>query len=322
MQKGTKKTDNTKNMKFSVTIPAYKSRFLDEAIKSVISQSYSDWELIIVDDCSPEDIVSIVKPYLTDSRISYHRNKKNCGAVDVVDNWNICLSYCTGDYVICMGDDDRLLPCCLEEYATLISKYPLVTVLHAWTEIIDENGSLIAIQQPRTEWESALSLIWNRWNSRKHQFIGDFCFKTQNLIEKGGYYKLPLAWGSDEITAVRAAMRHGIANTQKFCFQYRQNSLTITSSKKARIKMQATLKEYEWFMNYLHGLDEKKLNDVDRNYYKTIMSISKNRYKNIAQNCIDDLHGNPFRLPYWYKNLKVFGFPKSFFLRCYLRSIF
>ncbi len=107
-------------MKFSITIPAYKKRYLAEAIESVIRQSYNDFELIIVDDCSPEDLYSIVQSF-SDSRIKYFRNQTNCGAIDVVDNWNICLSYCTGDFVICMGDDDRLLPNCLEEYLELIN---------------------------------------------------------------------------------------------------------------------------------------------------------------------------------------------------------
>ena len=107
-------------MKISVVIPAYKSLFLDKAICSVVYQTYPNWELVIVDDCSPEDIHNIVKPYLSDSRIRYYRNKSNCGAINLVDNWNICLSYCTGDYVICMGDDDILFPYCLEEYTKCI----------------------------------------------------------------------------------------------------------------------------------------------------------------------------------------------------------
>ena len=115
-------------MNFSIIIPAFKKTFLDEAIQSVCTQTYQDWELIIVDDCSPENLYAIVEPYLKDQRIRYYRNEKNCGAVDVVDNWNICFSYCKGDYVICMGDDDRLLPCCLAEYKTLIEKYPGLNV--------------------------------------------------------------------------------------------------------------------------------------------------------------------------------------------------
>ena len=50
-------------MLFSVTIPTYKSQYLKETIDSVLSQSYKDFELIIVNDASPDDIDSIVKQY-------------------------------------------------------------------------------------------------------------------------------------------------------------------------------------------------------------------------------------------------------------------
>ena len=58
-------------MRFSVTIPTYKSAFLSECIDSVLSQTYKHFELIIVDDCSPEDIKSIVDSY-SDIRIRYY----------------------------------------------------------------------------------------------------------------------------------------------------------------------------------------------------------------------------------------------------------
>ena len=120
-------------MTFSITIPAYKSQFLEKAIASVVAQTFKNWELIIVDDCSPEHLYQIVEPFQKDNRIHYYRNEKNCGAENVVDNWNICLSHATGDYIICMGDDDCLLPWCLEEYQKLLSKkHPLeiLSVLH------------------------------------------------------------------------------------------------------------------------------------------------------------------------------------------------
>ena len=120
-------------MKFSIVIPAYKNNFLSEAIKSVLNQTYLDFELIIVDDCSPEDLKTVVDQF-NDKRIQYYRNKKNCGAINVVDNWNICLSLCNGEYIICMGDDDLILPNCLEEYAKLMAKYPGLGVYHAEKE--------------------------------------------------------------------------------------------------------------------------------------------------------------------------------------------
>lgn len=310
-------------MKFSITIPAYKSQYLAEAISSVVGQSHEDWELIIVDDCSPEQLDKIVEPFLDDPRIHYHRNEKNCGAVDVVDNWNICLSYCTGEYVICMGDDDRLNPNCLEEYARLINLYPELEVYHARTEIINEDSMVTGHQEERPEWESAISLLWNRWNNRENQYIGDFCYNTSKLRQHGGYYKLPLAWGSDDITAVRAARNGGIANTKKFCFQYRKNSQTITSSNNARTKLSASLSAHEWFQDFLRSVDSANLNDTDKEYIKTIQKECHTYYyKSLGKNCADDLHGNPLRLPYWYKQMAVFKFPLYLYAKWYIKSLF
>ena len=69
-------------------------QLLEEAIKSCLSQTYKNFELVIVDDFSPEDLKSIVAPFLSDERVRYYRNEKNFGAVDVVDNWNRALSFC------------------------------------------------------------------------------------------------------------------------------------------------------------------------------------------------------------------------------------
>lgn len=233
-------------MTFSITIPAYKARFLDEAIKSVIAQTYQDWQLVIVDDCSPEDLKGIVEPYLADSRVEYYRNEKNCGAVDVVDNWNICLSHCTGDYVICMGDDDRLLPCCLEELSKTIDKYPELNVYHLQTEIIDESGKIIETLEERPEQEDVLSLMTKRWEGRK-QYIGDFCYSRKHLNAFGGYFPLPYAWGSDDITLFRAALPSGIANVSRTGFQYRENQYSISLAHNDAEKVATVLLQREWY---------------------------------------------------------------------------
>ena len=310
-------------MKFSITIPAYKAQYLKEAIESVVSQIYPDWELIIVDDCSPENLPSIVKPYLSDQRISYYRNEKNCGAANVVDNWNICLSHCTGDYVICMGDDDRLLPQCLEEYKRLIGQYPDLNVYHCRTEIINENGDVINLQEPRPQWESVLSFLWNRWDHRNKQYIGDFCYDTSYLKNAGGYHKLPLAWGSDDITAVLAAKMKGIANTQSFCFQYRENSQTITSAaSNAKTKIEARLAQYLWFTAFLDEQSRAALSPTDRNYLQTIGTPQKNYFqKALSKDCIDYIKGNPLRLLWCYRQLHSFHYSEATLLKWYLKSI-
>ena len=62
-------------IKYSFVLPAYKARFFREAIDSILAQTYKDFELIIVNDASPEDLDSIVNSY-DDSRIRYYVNER------------------------------------------------------------------------------------------------------------------------------------------------------------------------------------------------------------------------------------------------------
>lgn len=250
-------------MRFSISIPAFKGAFLSECIESILCQTYKDFELIIVNDASPEDLDSIVNCY-SDDRLRYFKNEINCGAINVVDNWNKCLEYSKGDYIICMGDDDMLMPNCLEVYSSLIDKYPGLGVYHAWTELIDENSDFLNVTAARCEYETVYSLIWHQWNGRNQQFIGDFLFDTRLLKKNGGFYKLPLAWASDDISACIAASCKGIANTQTPCFCYRVNSQTISNSGNVPLKMDALIKEMDWYANFLQREPESP---QDRKYW-------------------------------------------------------
>lgn len=255
-------------MKFSILIPAYKAKFLKESIESVLTQTCDDFETIIVNDASPEDLDSVVKSY-NDPRIKYYVNERNCGAINVVDNWNKCLSYAKGDYVICMGDDDKLKPNCLEEYNKLMERYPGLGVYHAWTELIDVNSKVIAMQETRPEYESVYSMMWGRWYGRRLQYIGDFLFDRNLLVNNGGFYKLPLAWGADDISAYIAASEKGIANMQVPGFQYRINSQTISSKGDASIKLNAINIAESWYQDFL-AMKPKGNNVTEEIFWKML----------------------------------------------------
>lgn len=304
-------------MKFSITIPAYKRKYLKECIESVLAQTYTDFELIIVNDASPEDLEAVVNEF-HDTRIHYYRNKKNCGAVNVVDNWNICLSYATGDYVICMGDDDRLLPCCLAEYARLAEQYPGIGVMHGWTEIIDEHSVVTALTTHRCNKESAVSLAWHRFvGCYAYQFIGDFCFHTEWLRSQGGFYKLPLAWGSDDISAIIGAMRNGVANTSEPVFQYRRNSLTISSTGNRTQKMQALMGHEQWLSEFLNT---PTADTADRLYAAEILErLPRHFAKRKALLIGSDGRHHKWRYLYWFRHRKRFAISRDALLYGFLK---
>ena len=242
-----KNSQMAKDIKFSVTIPAYKDRYLKETIDSVLAQTYQNYEIVIVNDASPYDLDSIVHQY-TDPRIRYFKNEKNCGAKNVVDNWNICLSYVTGEYVMCIGDDDNLTPRCLQDFAELIEKYPQLDLFHARSEIIDDDSNFVMTLELRPEWESVYSLIYNPRNTH----LGDWLFKTETLRKNGGFYKLPYGWQSDDISAFIAAASHGVANTQEVGFQYRGNGLSISHDLTCiEDKIEAVKKAVKWRLNFV-----------------------------------------------------------------------
>ena len=77
-----------KTISFSFVMPAYKSQFLSKAIESILKQTYSVFELIIINDASPESLKEIVNQF-HDERIRYEENKENIGGTDLVANWII-----------------------------------------------------------------------------------------------------------------------------------------------------------------------------------------------------------------------------------------
>ncbi len=278
---------------YSILIPAYKAKYLEEAISSCLCQTYSFFEIIVVDDCSPDNLKAIIDTF-DDERIRYFRNKKNCGAINVVENWNKCLAYSRGEYTLCMGDDDRLMSNCLSDLNNLINKYPKLNVYHIQTRIIDENGDIKRELEKRPEFETADRMLFERFNGRS-QYIGDFCFRANKLKEQGGFFYLPLAWTSDDITAFRAAFPDGIANTNSTGFEYRENRDTISENNTNHgLKIEALRLSEQWYNNFFTTLPfDNRIEEV-----KNAMVY---RYSQLYNNHIyGDIINKPLRFFYWF----------------------
>ena len=306
-----------KDIKFSVTIPAYKDKYLKESIDSVLAQTYPNYEVVIVNDASPYDLDSIVNQY-TDPRIRYFKNEKNCGARDVVDNWNICLSHSTGDYLICMGDDDNLTPRCLQDFADLIEKYPQLDLFLARSEVIDDNSNFVNRLDPRPEWESVYSLIYKP----RYTHLGDFLFKTETLRKNGGFYKLPYGWQSDDISAFIAAASHGVANTQEVGFQYRGNGLSISHDLTCiEDKIEAIRASVKWRLAFVA---DKRPDDAEDRQLVELIKRDARKYEHSE---IDDMVEFDIRKHflsrswYWLWHRQRHGISFSRYLRCVLKTL-
>lgn len=99
-------------MLFSVLIANYNNaRYLDAALQSVINQTYTNWEIILVDDASTDDVSKVLQNYKTDSRIKVYNNDQNfgCGYTK-----NRCAKLATGEILGFLDPDDALHPDALQ----------------------------------------------------------------------------------------------------------------------------------------------------------------------------------------------------------------
>ena len=123
----------------SVSIPVFNgSNYIKYCINSVLEQSYANFELVIVDNCSSDETQSIVESY-NDERIRYIRNKKNIGAIN---NFTKCVEMATGDYFVLLPHDDILLPEALEEFVSALENKNIGLVYSAM-QVINENGDTL-----------------------------------------------------------------------------------------------------------------------------------------------------------------------------------
>ena len=137
-----KASTHPKPPKISVLIPCYQqSRFLPEALDSVLHQDFQDLEVIASDDASPDNTYSILQDYARrDSRIRIFYQSNNLG---MVENWNFCLRQARGEAVKLMGGDDRLdrTDCLSRQWQSL--QTPGVALAASARNIIDESSSNI-----------------------------------------------------------------------------------------------------------------------------------------------------------------------------------
>ena len=124
----------------SVCIPVYNcEQYVGQAIESVLAQTYTDFELIILDNCSTDSTGAVIRRY-NDSRIRLVENETNIGAAG---NWNKALSEATGEFIKLLCADDYLYDTCLERQLLLMDRSAggQVVMVCCGRDVVDNQGN-------------------------------------------------------------------------------------------------------------------------------------------------------------------------------------
>jgi glycosyltransferase involved in cell wall biosynthesis len=124
----------------SVAMPVYNAeKYIAEAIESILAQSYSNLELIIVNDGSYDDSKKIILSY-KDPRIKYFENESN---LNIVKTRNRCISESSGDYIAVLDSDDIALPDRLEKQLEFLESNKEYGMCGTYYNIINTNNELL-----------------------------------------------------------------------------------------------------------------------------------------------------------------------------------
>ncbi|MFA6215597.1 MAG: glycosyltransferase [Patescibacteria group bacterium] len=204
--------------KISVIMPFYNAQlFLTKAIESILNQTFSDFELILINDASTDGSDRVVKKYLADPRIIYIKNENNQG---IVHNLNYGLKTAKAEIIARMDGDDIAVRNRFFEQFNFLKFYPEIAVVGSFVKIIDENDKKIDYRTKLVDPETIKKelIIYS-------PVVHPAVMFRKSVIKKVGAYRQNYLYLEDLDLWYRVVYSgYKISNVNKFLLFYRYHS--------------------------------------------------------------------------------------------------
>lgn len=210
----------------SIVMPTYNAApHIGDATQSILSQSYRDFELIIVDDGSTDGTLDIIDSF-DDKRITLI-NRSGSGITGAL---NRGLREASGKYIARQDGDDISHPDRLEKQVSFLKEHPKVALVGTASKIIDENGRLIdkrhVLRQPTID-----DLV------QKNRFIHGSVMMRRDAVESVGGYDETFKYTEDYDLWLRIAEKHPVRNIDEFLYNLRLLNTSIYGSELFEVKL-------------------------------------------------------------------------------------
>ncbi len=213
----------TVDPKVSILMPAYNAeKYISAAIESILSQSLTDLELLIIDDGSRDKTVEIITSF-TDSRIRLMKNKMNLG---VAATRNAGIAAAKGEYIALLDADDVALPGRLEKQVAFLDANPDYGLVGTWAEIWEENRRTDRGLRHPTENEALrFNLLFDSY------FVNSSAMFRREVFSSIGCYSIEPSRGWEDFELWSRIMRDGrykLANIPEVLLVYREVPTSLT----------------------------------------------------------------------------------------------
>ncbi|WP_082116155.1 glycosyltransferase family 2 protein [Hymenobacter terrenus] len=229
--------------KLSVVMPVYNAeRFLSEAIDSILAQSFTDFEFIILDDCSTDASVSIIKSY-NDPRIRFYQNENNLGISETL-NKGILLA--DSNLIARMDADDISHPQRLQRQYDYLTSHPECAMVSSLVRVVAEDGSVIREDRfdSRFYYYNLVFICWI--------YHPTVMYRKQAVLEVG-LYTVP--YSEDFELFWQLSRQFVISNIPAVLLDYRTTSQSLHQVTKKEEYSQAQLNQVLRNIRYYTGTD-------------------------------------------------------------------
>ena len=266
--------------KISVIMPNYNTpiNMLSEAVNSILNQTYSNFEFIIVDDCSSDESYDFLKA-LDDPRVVLIRNEQNLG---VTKTLNVALSCTRGEYIARMDSDDISLPDRLEKQLLFMEQ---VVVCGTYAKEIGDGEKNRYRQIPKKNTYQCSVLFGNVYG-----LIHPSAFFRAAVLKKNNiWYDENISTAQDYAMWAECCRYGEIANLEEMLFLYRihksqvssrkrelQKKCTIYTQKKQLLKIIPQISDNEVEQHYLYCVSNE-INREMKKWFRTIINENKKR---------------------------------------------
>jgi glycosyltransferase involved in cell wall biosynthesis len=234
---------NKKGPLVSVLIPVYNaSAYLENAIKSTLLQTYTNFEIIAVNDGSSDGSPEILEAFKKkDNRINVFNNKINLG---LSPTRNLGLQKCKGEYIVLLDADDLMSPNRIQKQVEFLSLNPNVSAVSSSMEVFDVNGKIKIIRYRKDQKDiKSTSMFFSPVSHAASLFNASILKKI--------CYRNELAFAEDFDMWIRFLLKYNVAVMPEVLYFYRFHENQSIKPGNELIKEHSHLKIIESIHNYL-----------------------------------------------------------------------
>jgi GT2 family glycosyltransferase/Tfp pilus assembly protein PilF len=263
----------------SICIFTYnRKKYIGQAIKSALNQSYNNYEIVVVDDGSTEDIKSVVDKFESD-KIRFFRKEHT----NAPDTRNRCIAEAKGEFILWFADDDILEPDILEEYISTLNLVPEVDIIYSYYRILNE--------ETNEDW----LIKFNDWHYNRSSLSEHLLFQPQfmdggglfrkSIYDRIGFFNHRFVRAQDYEIAFRIAADESIklklVPKPLYIYRRRNNENLSGTMKNKDLRYEWAILDKAFLTGKLHELfDEKMLGTsrVAQNYFTLATRYSQLNY--------------------------------------------